>query len=531
MKTNQKTFTKWKSVAMIPMAAMCFGSLTAYADYETATITTLLTKKSYVLSNGEKYTSVKPFPIATADSLSANVHFTADAGISGKVKSWSTWLEIHSHSGPITFPVVSYKNHSFSKSYARRDRPKTVNRTELVMVPRSAFNNLFTAQCNVLAQNLRNQGMSNQEIFSVDRGISYQLHASASASYTGLDNIHNFVGADTGDKSAEIVCMKAPTPQVVVPTELQTTTDVTDATLSIIEQSTLGGVCKVNLSTTIRTNLPNATVKYRYEHNNGKKSDIKTVETNHAKIAMDAHWYDIPNNANQSEAGSVRIVGVSHDFESAWKSYNMSCNDASPNSLSLVTKPTVQIDLQPTNNVMYQGKVCPTKVKVTATLSSQNAFSGTGVVSVKNGQFAFATHEVNLSPNIPWRYDETLDLKPWNTINAPVGQAGGTNTWQTQPDSGTPTPSQRFEVRYSLNANQQNVIQTPYKTISVSCTAPKVNQQLLPNKDLKLKAPDVPQSVQPKQLQIKQIEQKQQPIKGTPNNVLINSYSTSGDKD
>jgi hypothetical protein len=531
MKTNQQTFVKLKNVAMIAVAAMCFGSLTAHADWEDAKVTNVISKKIYVLGDGQTYTAVKSGPIATAESLTAHVNFTADAGLSGKVKSWSTWLEIHKHSGTTTFPVIAFKDYSFSYSYPKNNRPKTVDRTETIVVPKSAFNNLFTSQCNGLAQQLRQQGLSNKEIFSTNRSISYQIHAGASASYTGLDDLTHFVGADDSDQTAEIVCMKAPAPTVDTAGSLQTNVDVTDVSLNVLEQSTLGGACKVNLSTVFKTNLPNTEVRYQFEHTNGNKSDIKTVTTSHSKTAMDAHWYDVPLNPNGAEAGSVRIVGVSHDFQSSWKSYNMDCKKPSPNSLSLVTKPTVQLDLLPINNVMHQGMICPTKIKITATLSSQNAFSGTGVVSVKNGQFAFATHKVNLNPNVSWRYDETLDLKPWNTINAPVGQAGGTNTWQTQPGSGAATPSQRFEVRYSLNANQQNVIQTPYKTISVSCTAPKVNQQLLPGKDLKLKAPDVPQSVQPRQLQLKQIEQKQQPIKGTPNNVHIKSYSTSGDKD
>ena len=89
-----------------------------------------------------------------------------------------------------------------------------------------------------------------------------------------------------------------------------------------------------------RINLPNTTVKYHFEHSNGKKSDLKTVKTDHSKTAIDAHWYNVPKNPHGEEAGS--------------------------------------------------------------------------------------------------------------------------NTWQTRPSSSSAAPSQRFEIRYSLTANQQSVILTPY---------------------------------------------------------------------
>ncbi|MDV7398634.1 hypothetical protein RZS08_44930, partial [Arthrospira platensis SPKY1] len=77
---------------------------------------------------------------------------------------------------------------------------------------------------------------------------------------------------------------------------------------------------------------------------------------------------------------------------------------------------------------------------------SQMAFSGTGVVSLKSGNYAFATHSVNLAPGVAWPYVEEMNLRPWNTINAPVGQAGGSNTWQVGPGASTAAPSQRFEI-------------------------------------------------------------------------------------
>ena len=482
----------------------------------------------YVKSDGQKYIGLSQEQHSMM-SWQIPAQFTYDAPDNDRIKSYALQLRLK---WELAGKSEKFLGSRVTKSYGVGERPKKIDKEVRFPVNGAEIESFAVNACNTTADGFRNIGQSNALIFSRIHHVYPKIYASHAIDIQAVPpGSFDSGGPYLEDTYAKIVCMKAPAPTVDTADSLQTNSGVTDASLTILEQTTLGGACKVNLSTVFKTNLPNTEVRYQFEHTNGNKSDIKTVTTSHSKTAMDAHWYDVPLNPNGAEAGSVRIVGVSHDFQSSWKSYNMDCKKPSPNILSLVTKPTVQLDLLPINNVMHQGMICPTKVKITATLSSQNAFSGTGVVSVKTGQFSFATHDVNLNPNVPWRYDETLDLKPWNTINAPVGQAGGTNTWQTQPGSGTPTPSQRFEVRYSLNANQQNVIQTPYKTISVSCTAPKVNQQLLPSKDLKLKAPDAPQSVQPRQLQLKQIEQKQQLIKDTPNNVYIKSYSTSDDKD
>lgn len=503
----------FKTLIILPsLTTICLSVGMAYADYESAKVITILNQTS-VLSNGESYTEVKPGVIAVAESLSANVSFNADAGVSGKVKSWSIWLEIHKYTGVTAFPLVSFENYSFSYSYPYNKRPKTVNRTETVMVPKSAFNNLFTTQCNILAQSLRNQGLSNKEIFSVDRSITYQIHANASASYTGVDNLVHFVGGDVDDKTAEITCMKVPASLVVIPDVFQSSKSVTDSSLSIIEQSTIGGACKVNLSTVIQTNLSNTTVKYRFEHTNGNKSDIKTVKTDQTKIAMDAHWYDIPNEPNQAEVGSIRIIGVSHDFESAWKNYTMTCNEGSPNSVALVPKKPVLKDfsLFPMHQVMYNGMICPTKVRVTARLRSEQAFSGLGNITMKSDNHAFATHDVDLEPYITWHHWETFDLKPWNTINSPIGNAGGSNSWQTQPNSGPTTLSQRFELRYSLSVGNKYIVRTPYKTISVQCSTPGVNQHVAPSNN-NLRNLGKSKKIQPKQLQLKQPQLKQ-PLK------------------
>ncbi|MEE9332452.1 MAG: hypothetical protein V3U89_09530 [Methylophilaceae bacterium] len=481
--------TTLKTLAMLPIiSAMCFSTTTAHAKKDTAEVSgsTLITAEPtfYVKSDGQKYTELshERHPLM---SWQIPARFKYEPGSNDRIKSYHLQLRMHwEHQGQIK----KFAGSHVRESYRLGTRPKKVDHNVSFPLGGSEIESFVVDACNTTANGFRNIGQSNDLIFSREHHVSARIYAShAIDTQPVLPATFGTGGYFLNTKPrATIVCMKAPAPTVATAGDLQTSSGVTDTSLTVTEQSTLGGSCKINLSSAIKTNLPNTTVKYRFEHSNGKKSDLKTVKTDHSKTAMDTHWYDVPKNPHGEEAGSIRIIGVSHDFQSDWKPYNMTCNESGPNGLSLVTKPTVQIDLQPTNNVMYQGKLCPTKVKITATLSSKKNFSGTGVVTVKNGQFSFATHDVNLSPSITWRYYETFDLKPWNTINSPVGNAGGSNTWQTQPSSGQTTPSQRFELRYTLSANNKHVIKTPFKTISVSCTSPQVNQHVLPTQSQEL---------------------------------------------
>jgi len=514
----------FKILFIFPILIVTF-SITgvAYADNYYAKVINVHSKQLFVLNDGEKYTELKPGVISVSEDLAADVRLDLNAGISGKVKSWSTWLAMRIDSGPIILSEIAFQEHGTSHSYPRFNRPKEVHRTETIVVPRTAISNLFATQCNRLAETLRNQGLSNQEIFSTNRSIEFQIRADVSASYTGLPGLYNFIqGPNPNDPAAEIICMKSSGPIVDAAGDLQTSTGVTSSTLTIIEQSTVGGSCKVNLSTAIKTNLPNTTVKYRFEHTNGNKSDVKTVKTDHSQTAFDSHWYDVPKDPYQSETGSVRIIGVSHDFESSWQSYNMTCNEDSPNTISLApSKPVIkEFSIKPTGNVLRNGMSCPTAIKITTKITSKKEFNGNGVITMKRGNYAFATHDVNIQPFFVWNHTETFALKPWGAVNAPIGNAGGSNTWQTEPSTGPATPTQRFELRYSLSVENKNVLNTPFKTITVSCTAPQVNQQLLPSNNGGLKDRSKPSSGKPsikkqeiKKLKTAPVQKQKQPMK------------------
>ena len=175
--------------------------------------------------------------------------------------------------------------------------------------------------------------------------------------------------------------------------------NVEESHLTILEQAShISGVCKVTLSGVIKTNLPNTTVKFQYEHTNGNKSDIKTVTTSHSRNAMFAHTYSVDNNPYDDEAGSIRIVGVSHPFHSAWKTYSMRCEDAATNDLQTETPPQLSIQVRVSQTEMIKGQICPKqlqiqgKVKAGSSLQGHAVFIGSGSTSYQSDEIPFALH-------------------------------------------------------------------------------------------------------------------------------------------
>ena len=480
----------------------------------------------YVRSDNFSYAGIHRGRHPTGVMLNAGVF--AAAPEDHRINSWKTAIVLQhmgtSYVADLEAPVDSHSG-VYGESYAskpRNKRPRHVVKNVLLNISSSRLDAFANEICNANAQELRQQGLSNQEIFGEDRIVRIGVFSRGKSVVVRSPKLGtHFIGAGDGPADLHLVCMKGPAPAVDAAGSLQTNTSVTDVSLTVLEQSTLGGACKVNLSTVVRTNLPNTEVRYRFEHTNGAKSDIKQVVTSHSSTAMDAHWYDVPLNPQGPEAGSVRVVGVSHDFQSDWKTYSMTCNAASPGDVATTApptqpkrtsvKPSVELSLEPTAKVMHRGMICPTKVKVTARLHSKMPFTGTGLVAMKQGNHAFGKHDVQLTPYIVWQHEEEFDLKTWSAVNASTGMAGGAHSFHGNADGSSAPPTQRFELRYVLTNNEAPVVTTPYKTIAVSCTDPQVNARIGPATDLTINRPDRPQHVKPGQLQLGQQRRPDRP--------------------
>lgn len=428
----------------------------------------------YVSSDGQSYTGLNSskHPLDYWN-IAALVSFSYH---SDYIKSWSGQIKM-------TIFDETWTGSKIGKSYKVLHRPTSIYRQESFPITGSDIEQFAVQTCETNATIYRSNGASNQQIFSHEYSLPVEIYASSvfETKYKlgqAFETVNHY-----SPKTARIICMKEPTPTVEIADDIQIGSGVVDTSLNIIEQTTVGGACKVNLATVIESNLPNTTVQYRFEHSNGNKSDIKTVTTDHSKIAMDSHWYNIANNPNDLEEGQVRMIGVSHDFQSSWKSYSMDCKKPSTNTLSLVTKPKVEVEINPISNILHNGMLCPSKVEITAHISHDKAFSGTGTLTLRDGSHTFLSHAVDIAPNSTQSHRHFIDLEPWDTTSNASNpwQSETSNTIQSEPGASSAAPSQRFELRYSLATNNVHVVITPFKTVVVRCTSPQVNPNFVPS--------------------------------------------------
>jgi hypothetical protein len=222
------------------------------------------------------------------------------------------------------------------KSYGFGDRPKTVRQNISMLVSPAFVKDFAVEACNANVAALRGQGKSNPDIFGVDRTLSVATSKRSQVTYTNIadtdkSQVHEAEG--TPKQNATIVCMKTNPKRVPPPQNYEAPVTVTQSSLTIIEKATANGVCKVILSGFVQTNLANREVKFRYEHSAGNKSEWKTVSTDHSKTAFFSHEYDVPNNANGTETGFIRMVGTAPAFDTQWKSYAMACSAKPPGGL------------------------------------------------------------------------------------------------------------------------------------------------------------------------------------------------------
>jgi hypothetical protein len=149
---------------------------------------------------------------------------------------------------------------------------------------------------------------------------------------------------------------------------------VTAAHLTIIEQYGPSGLCKLNLSGKI-DGPPSATFAFRYEHDEGHRSDRKTVKIDHTGSALFSHSYNVKNDLHWEEQGKVRIVG--DGFASPWAIYRMDCVEPGATALQATLPPRLQMRVVPVSREIVDGQLCVSRVKLEAQIKGQGPMSGT----------------------------------------------------------------------------------------------------------------------------------------------------------
>lgn len=339
-------------------------------DFKEAWVASATPAQLIVESNGSSYHSVSGLANIVAD-----VHIRIGTGAVGHVKSWKLWLGLAVENGA----AENYPHYNVAKSYPWYDRPRSVDRTETVIVPATAWDDFVKARCNALADSLRAQGLGNTAIFGQDRKIELAVMPFLDVDNTGAGSgsiIQEGVGW-AAERKIDLVCKKwagAAIPQAsdsLAPVPAK----VVNKGLSIYEQATLNGSCKIRLDGWITTDRKHAKVSFRYRNQAGKQSEVWTVDSGESKTATFSHWYDIPN-TEWTETGSVRIVGVSHDFETAWAQYSMDCVEGGPQTLTVNLPPTLKMTIVEQGKVMVHGQICPERLKLVGVLEGRGNYSG-----------------------------------------------------------------------------------------------------------------------------------------------------------
>ena len=186
-----------KTLAALALGAPLLPSA-ATADSKSVSISDLETPYLYVESNGSDYTGVSGLA-----NIVAEVRVIVDTQDAGRVVSWRVVLSLRDENsvGPI------FSTHAIGDSYDLGERPRRINLLEPAVIPASLWGSFITTRCNMLADELRAQGLANSEIFEENRSYELFLTADISANTNGAGsgNILDEGGGVLGPVGLEVV--------------------------------------------------------------------------------------------------------------------------------------------------------------------------------------------------------------------------------------------------------------------------------------------------------------------------------------
>ncbi|MBE7636424.1 hypothetical protein GUA87_06170 [Sneathiella sp. P13V-1] len=410
-----------------------------------------------VQSDGKKYTQ------------SNDGHFRAEiavgmaAGFSGRVESWKTWLVIRPQYQDYS---REFPNGGYQKVYASGDRPKEVDRTVPVLAPANEIEQLMLGQCNTLARRLKDQGIRDEVVFGQDRPLTFFATSKLDYSFTGISGTH-FIGGQQ-EKEFTVICKKHRDFSGSA-TIAQVPSKVTDVSNNLIEgDNRQPGNCRLNIAGVFRTDRANTEVKYKYVYRkqagaSKRYSEVKTVTTDHSKVAMVSHAYDVPIVPGK-ERGQIRIETTSPNVEkSVWRNFEMDC----AGGLSVATNHPIQrtVKFVPKTFSRLGNQSCPITGNIVVILKSTGTpFEGTGRITVKDekGQlFSSGPNDVSLTANTTRFFGMPFNPK-WGNPGALV-EAGSLGS----------SPQRKQTLKYALalaKTGQGTSASPPEKELEIECS-------------------------------------------------------------
>jgi hypothetical protein len=266
---------------LLPLALAAVAALPATAA-ETAqtTVQQITPAVVEVRSDGNNYVGT----VVPQIQIRGKVRVQLDAGVSGRVKTWSIWPKLVPVNAGVGYEAQFQQNKT-TKSYDAGQRPKSVDEEAWMAMSHDATRNYAVSACQTRATQLRTAGKTDQEIFSTDRAIPLQLQAALS---------YEFSGVSVGQPLAEVVG-NAPTFNIICKASAQgmqgtavgggipTNSPALLQQVSMSASAPIGPTrCPAEVTTfmTFKTDASQAPgyVRYRVKSLSGKVSPLMTVQ-------------------------------------------------------------------------------------------------------------------------------------------------------------------------------------------------------------------------------------------------------------
>src|SRR3546814_593278 len=187
-------------------------------------------------------------------------------------------------------------------------------------MPKADYAGFMVSACNFHADRLRQQGLSNSQIFGQDRsykiavwgGLEYEMSSLAGAIVPGE------VLSWDGYPQVTLTCQRddsLDTPAAAVVSEAVLVADAARG-------ATGGGRCELQLTGFLATQQPNLDVTFVYVDDKGQQSDLKKVTTEADGDIGFKHDYPLSDGI---KGVKLRIVGQSPPFRSAERRVGKEC--------------------------------------------------------------------------------------------------------------------------------------------------------------------------------------------------------------
>ncbi|MEH6478115.1 MAG: hypothetical protein V7727_20650, partial [Sneathiella sp.] len=253
-------------------------------------VTTIHPNSSAIKSNGSEYVVIG-FGTLNVDSL---VHFPDE---SDRIKNWDVSLSMRTEESL----WVDYPESEVSKQYTWLENIASVNLTVPLSLPGLTFTTYAKNRCNDMAEQLRQSGVNNSAIFSVNRviQIGFDMHSHYSIYGNGLTQADFPPESWNELAKINVTCGKSAGPQVDAAPELAPAEPVVlGSWLSMQEVSLPNGYCRMTLNGTFKASEPGMEIEFHYEDDNGVKSSTYAATANALGTGAFSHEYGAPYNAD-----------------------------------------------------------------------------------------------------------------------------------------------------------------------------------------------------------------------------------------